>query len=115
MLAGLVALGACSLPEDGDDAPPPVDAGFFDTAIPPDAPSLCSACGPNEVCVQVFNGTCGQISLACEERNPACAGPVCSPECQRWQCNDGNEQPFFFCSMATCPLEEPGALHCYGP
>ena len=109
-LASLAALAAgCN----GDETPTPDAAVGLDGD--PDGPSFCASCGADEICVQTFDGTCGSIGARCEPRNPACQGNTCSPECMRWHCNGGNEQPFFRCDVATCPVEEPGALHCYGP
>lgn len=109
-LATLAALAAgCSDDESGTP-----DAGVALDGDP-DGPSFCSTCGADEICVQAFDGTCGTIGARCEPRNPACQGNACSAECMRWHCNGGNEQPFSRCDVAGCPVEEPGALHCYGP
>ncbi|HVV82201.1 MAG TPA: hypothetical protein VHE35_03950 [Kofleriaceae bacterium] len=109
------ALGAC-----GDQAGPTDAAVDFDAPIdtpdPPFDASVCGSCTPDQICVQTFGGTCGELSIACEPRNPACTGNACSPGCQQWQCNDGTDPPFFRCDEGSpCPGEDPYALHCYGP
>lgn len=113
--AAVLGLAACA----DDEAPKPTDAqdpdGCACDAPGPDASDFCLSCTAEQVCVQVFNGTCGQISLACEPRNAACVGNACTPGCMQWQCNDGDDPPFFRCDVGGCPGEVPGALHCYGP
>lgn len=112
--AALLALAACS---DEHRPDPDAASGCGDCDAPNDTPtSACDDCTPDQICVQVFNGTCGQISIACEPRNPACSdGTACTPGCMQWQCNDGGDPPFFRCDVGGCPDDVPGALHCYGP
>lgn len=90
-------------------------SGCGDCDAPIDANDFCRRCDVDEICVQTFNGTCGQIGLACEPRNAACVGNACTPGCMQWQCNDGQDPPFFRCDVGGCPDEVAGALHCYGP
>ncbi len=116
----ILAFAALAAACDGSDEqlPPdqPVDATVdVPIDVPIDANAFCSTCSADQICVQFLNGTCGQIRLECVPRNAACAGPVCSPECMRWHCNDGSENFFFRCDVAPCAVDAPGALHCYGP
>ncbi len=107
LTAMLVACGGA------DERVPPVVDAPTDSAI--DANAFCAICGADQICVQVFDGTCGQLSLTCAPRNPACVGNNCTAECMRWQCNNGDPNPFFRCDKGTCPGAAPGALGCQGP
>lgn len=103
----LTGLGGCP----DDEAP-----GAPDAAPGPDANDVCLGCTADQICVQVLDGTCGQLRLACEARHPACAeGTACTAGCMQWQCNDGGDPPFLRCDVGGCPGEVPGALRCYGP
>jgi hypothetical protein len=115
LLAALAA--ACDGPDEQLPPNQPVDAASIDVPIdvPTDANAFCTTCTADQICVQFLNGTCGQISLECVPRHATCAGPVCSPECMRWQCNNGSDNFFFRCDVAPCAVDAPGALHCYGP
>ena len=118
-LAALVLLAALAACGGEDEVVPPSPDASLDAqgdAIPtPDAAQFCDSCGADQICVQVFNGTCGQISLACEPRNAACVGDACSAGCMQWQCNDGADPPFFRCDVGACAGVAPGVLACYGP
>jgi hypothetical protein len=85
--------------------------------VPIDAPG-CESCGPDQICVQVlgdFRGECPSY-IQCKDRNPACTGTTCSPDCDFWECRDGQDAGSFGCT-ATWPCENliPNALHCWGP
>ena len=116
VVLGFVAVSAAACGGADERVPPVVDAA---TDAPIDSPidgsAFCSTCGPDQICVQVFGGTCGQIALSCVPRNPACVGNGCTAECMRWHCNDGNQQQFFRCDKGSCPGAAPGALICRGP
>lgn len=123
LLLGALALTGCALDDkDGEDGKHDLDASIPDGAIildapdiPPDVNPFCATCGPGTICVQFFDGVCGSFRLECQPRNEACLGNACSAECMRWQCNAGDETPFFRCDVAGCPGQVPGALYCYGP
>jgi hypothetical protein len=111
---GGLAAGGCN----SDEVVPPdaPSSGCGDCDAPTDANDFCTTCGPDQICVQFIDGVCGQLSLRCEDRNPACAtGNACTPECMQWHCNNGDAQPFYRCDVGGCPVDVAGALHCYGP
>lgn len=123
VLAALVAvLCACGNDEVIPiDAPTPIDA-TVDT--PPvdaidatliDADLRCGACTATQICVQFWNGTCGDGHIECQERGTGCVGNACSPECQFWHCGAADAGTPYQCGVASCPGDTPGALHCYGP
>lgn len=118
----VVALATLAVPVLGcgaDEAVPPVIDAIVDGPFPDDASidasAFCSTCGPTEICVQFFGGTCGEISLECQPRNAACPANACTPECMQWHCNHGEPNPFFRCDKGVCPGAAPGALICLGP
>ncbi|MBK9034754.1 MAG: hypothetical protein IPL61_26400 [Myxococcales bacterium] len=80
-----------------------------------DSHPACAACGPDQICVQKFDGTCGTFQVECQDKNPACAGATCSPACDFWQCGGGADAGVLTCSAPSCGTEIQGALHCYGP
>lgn len=105
----------------GADEHVPRDAAVVDAApdAPPDAgldaDERCAACTADQICVQKFNGTCGEFALECQPRNPACVGNACSPECNLWHCRDGGDAGILTCEAPPCAGQAPGALYCYGP
>lgn len=124
VVVAVTALAACSddeaIPIDAPiaiDAPPPIDAPMpidaVDAMEPVDA-GACAACGANEICVQFFNGTCGDGHVECQTRGVDCTGNACSTECNFWHCG-GADAGIYTCSAAGCAGEVAGALHCYGP
>lgn len=95
-------------PTDGAEPDAPTDAGI-------DADLRCAACTASQICVQTFNGTCGEIRLECQDRDPSCTGTACSAECNLRHCQAGGDAGIFTCQAGSCAGEVPGALHCYGP
>jgi hypothetical protein len=89
-----------------------------DDAVTADADTGCAACGPDQICVQYMgyiSGAC-PYGLGCEERHPMCTGNECSPDCDFWQCRNGQDAGGISCDVQPgCDNEVPGALHCYGP
>jgi hypothetical protein len=114
---GLLAAACAGDDEEDVDAWVQDDAPNIDASPdgPLDASALCATCGADEICVQFFDGTCGEISLACKPRHAACVGNACSAECMQWQCNAGSTDFFFRCDVGGCAGVAPGALACYGP
>lgn len=122
-----LVLAACGAEDDGDsenrncglyltcvDAPP-IDAGIPDCIHPDaeiDAPDPCAACGAGEICVQFFNGTCGELYTECQPRSPTC-DDTCG-NCDVPHCRQANEPATFSCATAGCPDENPSAFQCYG-
>ena len=120
-LAAVLGVAACAGPDEvvPIDAPVAVDAAVVDTAIIDtaltDADLRCSACGPTQICVQFWNGTCGDGHIECQDRGPGCTGNACSADCQFWHCGAADAGTVYQCGVASCPGDTPGALHCYGP
>lgn len=118
VLLFIVVLAGCieQPGEHGTDAP--IDAGIpdcihIDTQDPP--PTGCDACGVDQICVQRFDGTCGQIGVECQDRAAGCTGADCN-SCDIPHCRPDPSGPITFtCQAAPCGTEIPGALHCYGP
>ncbi len=108
---GAVLAAGCGLDDKDGRGPAPLDASAF----LPDASGFCDQCADGEICVQVFDGTCGTLSISCQPRNAACPVDACTPDCMRWHCNGGMDPPFFRCDVGTCGTEVPGAFACYGP
>ncbi len=113
MLMMVLALGACLGEEE-----PPIDAaqfGYDPAPLPIDSNDACSACGVDQLCVQFFDGVCGELRVECQDRAAACTGTDCNacdlPHCRQ----DPNGPITFTCQAAGCPGELQGALHCYGP
>jgi hypothetical protein len=111
----VLAMSACS----DDEVRPSDDAAAID-ATPTDAPidaiDVCATCTGDQLCVEFFDGTCGVFRTECQERHATCAtGTACTPGCMQWQCNDGDDPPLIRCDVGGCPVENPAALHCYGP
>ncbi|MCW5805279.1 MAG: hypothetical protein KIT31_23115 [Deltaproteobacteria bacterium] len=71
----------------------------------------CLACGPETVCVQQYDGTCGERTF-CAPRLAECPGNACSEECQATYCGEG---PLQCMTRIPCGTESPGAFTCYGP
>ncbi|HEY4178674.1 MAG TPA: hypothetical protein VGM90_17630 [Kofleriaceae bacterium] len=80
---------------------------------PPADPCVLAGCSADEVCVQTFNGTCGDGSAYCVAKTVDCPlTGACSPECQHAYCGDSVYQ----CQdRAPCGTESPSAFTCYGP
>ena len=121
-----VSLAACSGPDEHIPPPVIIDAEVplldgpaidaSDADVPVDADLRCMACGTDQICVQTFDGTCGELGLACQDRDPTCAtGTACTPDCDLHHCQASGDAGIFTCSAAGCPGEVAGALHCYGP
>src|SRR5690349_1577613 len=91
---------------DGHAAPKP--------AARPDAtpPAACPTCGPGEICVQRFDGTCRTGGPECIATTLACPADSCSDECEAALCGGAPYQ----CDYRTpCGGEAAGAFTCYGP
>jgi hypothetical protein len=123
LAVGVLGAAACT----GDESLPidaPQDTGIFDVPMidgpaidaPTDASALCSACTSSQICVQNFNGTCGDGHVECQPRVITCVGTGCSPDCDFWHCRGGADAGSpYTCGMASCPGMAPNALHCFGP
>ncbi|MGN6106442.1 MAG: hypothetical protein ACTHU0_15155 [Kofleriaceae bacterium] len=70
----------------------------------------CEACTPDQLCVQEFNGTCGQ-STSCVTRTTDCPSNACSPACEQAYCGT----PYQCDYRPACGTESPLAFTCYGP
>ncbi len=94
----------------------PVDSGggLVDAAI--DAPTdtgvttACDACGVGTICVQRFDGVCGE-TFACVETDVECPDNACSKACEAALC----EAPYQCQNRPPCGTEVAGAFTCYGP
>lgn len=98
-LLGALVLGpACT----GDD-----DGG----AVHP----VCATCGDDELCVQFYDGVCGEPTTVCQAKVAECGEAACSAACDRALCKGGVDTAVYTCSAAPCGNEAAEALHCYGP
>lgn len=101
ILASLLVVGACS-GDDGGQAGD--DTGSADP---------CDVCGPNEVCVQSYDGVCTGGVAECHPKTVDC--PItgsCSQECQDAYCPGS---PYQCLDRVGCGGESPRAFTCYGP
>lgn len=87
------------------------DDGWHVEACDPPPPDPCTACGADELCVQSYDGTCGQ-STACVTKTVECPDNACSEECQAAYCGSG---PLQCMTREPCGTESPSAFTCYGP
>lgn len=104
------------------DAPVVIDAAVIDAAVIDtatlDADVRCGACTSSQICVQYFNGTCGDGHVECQPRGAGCTGNTCSADCQFWHCGAADAGSVYTCFNGSCTFGEPqapGALYCYGP
>jgi hypothetical protein len=88
-----------------DEAEDKWQVTFCDAPVDP-----CAACGPNELCVQRLDGTCG-MSTVCEPRVVECPENACTPECEQAYCGS----PFQCQNRIPCGQESQLAFTCYGP
>jgi hypothetical protein len=116
--------GAACAPDESLPIDAPQDTAIFDVPVidgtpidtPTDADTLCSACTASQICVQYFNGTCGDGHVECQPRVTACVGTACSPDCDFWHCRGGMDAGSpYTCGNSTCPGLATNALHCFGP
>jgi len=92
----------------GDDDSSP------DAAVP-DAGG-CVACSPTQVCVQIFDRSCGgsQARVHCVNSPLVCPASTCTPECERAICGlvDGGTGPTCQARI-LCGGEDRNAFTCY--
>jgi hypothetical protein len=114
----LTLVGALAAACGGDDEHVIDASAAFDSALAADAAidatgdDACAACGEGTICVQRFDGTCGELFLGCVETAVVCPDNACSTECEDALCGGAPLQ----CQTRTpCGDEVPGAFTCYGP
>lgn len=112
----LLPLAACWRLDIGDDYPPPHSIhGDPDASVPPDA-AACSACTSDQLCVELFDGTCGYAGVSCVPITVAGCAPssaACSPECEQAYCKPEHE--IYQCQYRNGCSPDPHAFTCYGP
>jgi|GEM_PF-2491633 len=118
----VLMVAACGGADEAVPIDAAVDGAVIDTpavdatdAALLDADLRCGACTPSQVCVQYFNGTCGDGHVECQERGAGCTGNACTPDCQFWHCGAADAGTVYQCGVASCPDDLPVALRCYGP
>ncbi len=85
------------------------------SACASDAEQFCAGCGPDEVCVQHFDGVCGPPRLECMARHAACSlEEGCSAACDL-QCKRGDPNASGPSCASYCPDQIAGVLACHGP
>ncbi|MCE9580335.1 MAG: hypothetical protein K8W52_44870 [Deltaproteobacteria bacterium] len=72
----------------------------------------CAACGADEICVQVLDGTCTSLGPSCVPRVAGCEADTCSAACDQAYCTGVASST---CQAAPCTTDLVGAYHCYGP
>lgn len=70
----------------------------------------CEACTADQLCVQLFDGTCGLVT-SCVTRTIDCPSNACSPACEQAYC----DAPYQCETRPACGTESPLAFTCYGP
>ena len=107
----VLALAACrqSKPPQPVDAVKPIDAKV-DAAVDTAPFDICTTCTPNQICVALYNGTCGG-GAACEPKTQDCPNNACSPACETAYC----PSPYQCQNRVPCGGESPLAFTCYGP
>ncbi len=99
----------------GDGGEPLIDVGVEIDEGPPQPDFECPDCGPDEMCFQFYDGTCGGGQPRCVPRVDGCAPRTCTVECQQALCSD-EDVPFGSCDPGLgCGGEAEGAFVCYGP
>jgi hypothetical protein len=86
----------------------------FDAAVdtPIDTrPDPCLACRADQICVAMYDGTCGDRGASCVARTVDCPGNACSTACEAAYC----PTPFRCSIRIPCGGEPPEAFTCYGP
>ena len=107
-------LGACGdndqpgqqLPDDGDGD----DSG---SGWNPPVIESCPSCGAGQMCVQLFDGTCGG-QASCQPRmlgSVDCLATPCDPACEDAYC----PMPYQCEIQSPCAGETKSAFRCYGP
>ena len=80
-----------------------------------DAEQFCDSCGPDQVCVQHFDGVCGPPRLECMARYTACTvDEGCSAACDL-QCKGGDPTASRASCASSCPEQIDGVLACHSP
>jgi hypothetical protein len=74
-------------------------------------PPACD-CGPDEVCVQFFDGTCETTGPRCVPRPAECPETRCDDACDLALCH---REPSTCRVEDACGGETTGAFNCYGP
>lgn len=74
-------------------------------------PPSCADCAPGEICVERFDGTCGETYPQCVPKTVDCPQNECTPDCQAAYCG----APYQCEDRAPCGSEDPLAFTCYGP
>jgi hypothetical protein len=100
-LFALTFVAACS---DSSGPARPIDASIDGAADP------CLACGPDQICVARYDGTCHGQAI-CVARTIDCPSNTCTAGCEAAYC-----MPSYQCrTRAPCGGESPRAFTCYGP
>ncbi|HEY6039762.1 MAG TPA: hypothetical protein VIV58_36025 [Kofleriaceae bacterium] len=110
----LLLLAGCWRLQIEDDVHP--IHGDPDAYLPPDA-SVCGTCTSEQLCVQFFDGTCGNAGVKCVPITVTGCEPslaACSAECEQAYCKPDND--IFGCMYrgGSCN-PDPHAFTCYGP
>jgi hypothetical protein len=87
-------------------------AACGDSDAEPSGDAACAGCGADQMCLQLFDGTCG-ATTRCVARNVgtvACKAATCDPACVQAYCG----LPYQ-CGVSYCTGEAPSAFRCYSP
>jgi len=87
------------------------DTGAWEVTYCDPPPPSCAMCGPNEICLQAYNGTCGGGTIECVAKTVDCPQNACTPDCQAAYCS----APYQCEDRVPCGSEDPAAFTCYGP
>lgn len=100
---GLIAFSVVVVVGCASDSEAPSD--------PPSSADPCRACTADQICVQRFDGVCGQDALECVARTVDCPANACSAACQTTYCGS----PYQCQNRPPCGTESALAFTCYGP
>jgi hypothetical protein len=87
------------------------DAAMSDAGPVHSHPDPCAACGPGQLCVVRYDGTC-MMNAACVAQTEVCPGNACTPACEAAYCG---ASPYQCQTRTPCGSEPAGAFTCYGP
>lgn len=99
----------CAPADLGPDSFYVPEGGAIDVGASTDA---CGGCKGNEVCVQLFDGTCQTSGPTCVKVAWACQGGQCTPDCEKEFCGSG---PYQCQTQVPCGTEKGATVNCYGP
>jgi hypothetical protein len=69
------------------------------------------ACGTDQVCVQLFDGTCKTGGPSCKTVGTACLTAGCTAACEKELCSS----PYQCQNQVPCGTEQGAQINCYGP